>query len=524
MTGATDARTLASGDARWRPRGSDVRPTATASCASCGGSWPARTSRFCGRCGAALSGAPRGDGARSSSFRWVAAVAVALVALVGSGAVRGFSGTPSVDPVVELPAAAEVPRTAAMTDEEARAALAPFDPSRLRCEPVGCERWRFEAPQGGLTFTTFGDLLAVHHDGRLHGLDPQTGERRWSVPLSEPGGAGPAPRGVREEVLLAADDAHLVVARASGELRLVDTSGRNRWVTTVPEGARIGQADLVGEVVLTARPVGRPPDRAELLHAFDVADGSLRWSRTVDALAGPLRDLVVEDGDRGLVGLDPATGADGLHLAGGSWARRFGAVYLVGSSDDRAYPWLVDTTTATEHFDLDGHPAATLSQGGWLYLATSSVDVQHPEAWTNDAPADVEILGIDPQGEVRWRRDLELPWPAGPGDLAPWRLASIQLTVVDDAALAVHLEGRPRPWVLDLDDGADRTDVEPPDAPAQAWWNGEVAVVARYDGVELHGRGGTAWVPSRRVWLASDAPLVVGGTQGLLGVDLVAEG
>jgi outer membrane protein assembly factor BamB len=453
------------------------------------------------------------------------ATAIALLTVGISAATQGRSLPSRSDPVVDLPAEGEVPSSPGVSDEEARAALAPFDPDRLRCEPAGCERWRFDAPHGGLSFAPFGELLAVHLDGRLHGIDPATGERRWAVPLSAPGTRGPAPRGVREQVLLAADDEHVAIARGGGELRLVDTHGRHRWIVTVPEGARIWQAQPAGEVVLTAGPVwrGSPPQPGDLLHAFDVTDGSLRWTRAVDGLAGPLQDLVVHDDEHGLVRLDPLTGEVQLRLGGNGWAQRFGAVYLVGSADDRAYPRLLDVATATNTIELSGHPTAHLTHGGWLYLATSGVNGAEPAA--DASVPGIEVLAVDDRGELRWRRTLELPWPAGPGDLAPWNLASVQLAVVDDhGGLSVHLDGDERPRVLDLEDGTDRPDLTAPRLPDDAWWSGAVAVAHRPDRLELHAPEGMVRIPVPSAWLVLDTPPVVGGPRGLLGIELAPDG
>jgi hypothetical protein len=490
-----------------------VRPTGRASCSGCGRSWPARTSRYCGRCGAPLVAAPT-SGRGTASFPWlpVTAVVVVLVALAATVVPPDLVTTRAShpDPVVELPAAAELPEEPGLTDDEARDALAPFDPARLRCEPAGCERWRFDAPHGGLTFAPFGELIAVHLDGHLVGLDPVTGERRWSVPLSAPGSAAPAPRGVREQVLLAADDAHVAVAREGGELRLVDATGRHRWVLTMPDGARIWRAHPVGDVVVTVGPTwrGEPARPGDLLHAFDVTDGQLRWTRTVDRVAGPLGDLVVLEGDEGLVRLDPASG-EILHQLGDSgWAQRFGSVYLV--DEDDAHPRVVDGRNAATVVTLELPLGAAHTHDGWLYLAAVPWD----ETGADGSP--LQILAIDDEARLRWRRTLDVP--STPVRMpASRRAPDLTLTATDDLLL-VDLPQVSPPWSLDLEDGTDRTFGDLTDGVDR---HGEVAVTHLRDRLELRRVDGSrAWVPVKDAWLALADPPVVASSRGLLGVEL----
>jgi outer membrane protein assembly factor BamB len=497
-----------------------VRPTGRRRCTSCGHSWSGRASRYCGWCGAAL-GAGSTDGRdRSAVSPWipVAAVVVVLVgiaiAVVSRDLTSALASRP--DPVVDLPEAEEVDDTPpGLTRDEARAALAPFHPDRLRCEPVGCERWRFDAPHGGLTTARFGDVLAVHLDGHLVGIDPASGDQRWSVPLGAPGSDAPAPRGVRGQVLLAADDDHLAVGRDGGQLRLVDASGRHRWATTLPDGGRIWQVHPVGEVVVTAGPVWRHESQraGDLLHAFDVADGALRWSRAVDGIAGPLGDLVVHDVDEGLVRLDPRTGTSDLRLGDHGWVQRLGSVYLVDGDPDGAR--LVDARTGDTVHRLPSSPVATHVRDGWLYLATG------PGGEGRDTP--LEVLAVDPDGALRWRRSLPRDG-GGAGTLAPGRSQDVHLTAVD-GALLVHLEVGARPMALDLEDGEDVRFPVLDEVPVDARWFGSVAVVHHADHLELFDQDGNrVRVPTSEAWLLSADPPVVSGVRGLLGVDLAPPG
>jgi outer membrane protein assembly factor BamB len=498
-----------------------VRLTGRRRCTSCGQSWAGRASRYCGRCGAALGEGSAEDRARSATSPWVPVAAVVLVlvglavAVVSRDLASSLAARP--DPVVDLPDAEEVEGDPGLTRDESRAALAPFHPDRLRCLPIGCERWRFDAPHGGMTFVPFGDVLAVHLDGLLLGIDPRSGDQRWSVPLGAPGSGDPAPRGVRGQVLLAADDDHLAVGRDGGQLRLVDASGRHRWTTTLPDGARIWQAHPVGEVVVTAGPVWRHESQSvgDLLHAFDVADGTMRWSRAVDGIAGPLSDLIVHDVDEGLLRLDPATGAAELRLGEHGWAQRLGSVYLV----DGAAPGsrLVDARTgATVHTFASSTPAATHVHDGWLYVATAAGGEERTQG-------PVEILALAPDGEPRWRRSLPRSGGAA-ASLAPGPSHDVRLTVVD-GALVVHLEAGARPLAVDLEDGEDVVLDALDEVPADARWLGPVAVIHHAEHLELYGlEGGRVRIPTADAWLASADPAVVGGVRGLLGVDLEPAG
>jgi outer membrane protein assembly factor BamB len=492
-----------------------VRPTA--SCRACGATWPGRTSRFCGRCGGALTvERPEIPPPRLVAWLLVGAVGSTLFVVAGTTAAGRLTELRRGDPVVELPAPDDVVSGSALSEGAARAALAPFDPARPRCEPAGCERWRFDAPHGDAVFTAFGDLLAVHLDGHLYGLDPGSGEQRWAVPLSRPDGTDASPRAVREQVTLAADDAHVVVARGMGELRLVDTTGRQRWVITVPDGARVWRAQPVEDVVVTMGPTRRAPTGTpeELLHAFAVEDGLLRWTRAVEAVRGPLEELVVLDGEAGLVRLDPATGETAVSLGEDSWATRHGGYYLLVPEDGRPAR-LVSATTGATLMALQGLPAGVAVHRGRVYLSTVLPDDPAPK---------ITITAMDEHGELRWERAIELPSAESAGRVAARGGAGTQVWVVDDVALAVHVQDVGPLRLLDLEDGTERLDVLLPPAPTDAWWVDGMAVVHRPDWhFELHGEAGTARIPARSTWLELADPPVVGGPRGLLGVDLVFE-
>jgi hypothetical protein len=492
-----------------------VRPIAR--CRACDATWSARTSRFCGRCGGVLVvERPETRPPRIVAWLLLVAAGVPLSVVAGTTAAGHLTGLPRGDPVVELPAPDDVGSGPALSEGAARAALAPFDPARPRCEPAGCERWRFDAPHGDAVFTAVGDLLAVHLDGRLHGLDPDSGERRWTVPLRRRDGTDVSPRGVREQVTLAADDGRVVVTRGMGELRLVDTTGRQRWVIRVPDGARVGRARPVEDVVVTLGPTRRTPTGApeEMLHAFAVEDGSLRWTRAVEAVRGPLEELVVLDGEDGLVRLDPATGETAVSLGEDARVTSHGGYHLLVPEDGRPAR-LVSAATGATLLTLPGPPAGVAVHGGWVYLATVRPD---------DPAPTVTVTALDELGARRWERDVELPVAGRAGRLAAGGRAGTQLWVVDDLALAVHVQHVGPPRLLDLEDGTERLDFGLPAAPTDARWVDGVAVVHRPDWhFELHGEAGRARIPARSTWLELADPPVVGGPRGLLGVDLVDE-
>jgi outer membrane protein assembly factor BamB len=484
-----------------------VRPAATVTCPVCTGTWPARTSRFCGRCGETLSPAtqPAAPPRRRRALLAGGFVLAALLstALTAAGLQLSSTATNRPEPEVDLPTAAELPVQPGLTGEEARAALAPFDPDRLRCEPVGCERWRLEAPGGADYVAHLGELLVFQADQQLVAIDAQTGERSWTAPLHAPDGEGPAPRGLNDTRMLAANDEFLVVARETGELRVIDLDGRHRWRAPPPPPAWIWSVEVVADVVLT---VGPPPSAEGgnvALHAYAVRDGSPRWSAVVRDLQGTRDDgLLVLTEDRTLAQLDPSGGEVLATYEGATWADHLAEGFLaLGGSDPDEPSWVADTE-GRRLLEFEGHVEAALLEGETLFLFVRR----------HDRPSVGELVALGVDGEERWRRELSMGYRSS---------CCPAFALTDDGALYLH-DPRGAGRLVDAATGSDRPHRDPPPIPTGDWWTGHVSVKHGPSGelilADQHGR---AQVPSGQAWLLHDDPVVLATRDGLLGVDLV---
>jgi outer membrane protein assembly factor BamB len=478
-----------------------VRPAATVSCEDCGRSWPARTSRFCGRCGQALRPAAadrrRSWSRRASVLAVVSLLAVAVSGLVGVG-VR-FAGALADRPVasVELPPASTSPLQRGLTGDEAAAALAPFDPDRLRCEPAGCERWRLDVPGGIDGAARLGELLVLQLDQQLVAIDTASGERRWSAPLDAPGGEAPARPGQREPRMMAADDGHLALARSAGDLRVIDRAGRHRWSVPAPAPAWIWEVRLVGDVVVTVGPPPSPADGSTAVHAFDVEDGSPRWTRFVQGLTHH-DELFAHLGDDVLARLDPGTGEVVERYTGATALTPLGHGLVLLTDEVAQRSWVVAAG--------DGDPRATFE--GLLETHLDTADHVYALLVPDGRGPDRELVAIAADGTPRWQRTIDL------GDSCCPTLA-----LTDDGALYVRRSSGAG-QVLDAETGADRPHRDPAPVPAGDWWTGNVAITYGEVGrMTLASATGSVQVLGEDAWLVLDDPVVFASREALLGVD-----
>jgi hypothetical protein len=484
-----------------------VRPAATITCPVCTGSWPARTSRFCGRCGEPLRHATEPPAPpRRRVLPLAGGVLLALLLSAGLAA-AGFELPSSAGsrpvPEVDLPTAGELPVQRGLTGEEARAALAPFDPDRLRCEPTGCERWRLEVPGGADDVAHLGELLVFQSDQQLVAIDAHTGERRWTAPLLAPDGEGPAPRGLNDTRMLVANDEVLVVARETGDLRVIDLDGRHRWRAPPPPPAWIWTVEVVADVVLTVGPPPSAEDGGVALHAYAVHDGSPRWSAVVRDLQGTYdHGLLVVTEDRLLAQLDPADGEVVATYEGATWANHLGAGFLALGGNDPDQPSWVADTQGRRLLEFAGHVETSLLEGETLYLFVRR----------HDQPSMGELVALGVEGGGGWTREFVLEHRSS---------CCPALALTDDGALYLH-DPRRAGRVFDAATGADRPHRDPPPIPAGDWWTGNVSVQHGPAGeLILTSTSGTARFPSGQAWLLHDDPVVLATRDGLIGVDLV---
>ncbi len=183
-----------------------MRVTRRIGCTGCGATWDAANARFCGRCGARLTGSGwrpwgRADGGHPGDDRRHRTVRAALVvagaagvvliaAAVITGTIRApFPGTTEPDAAVTLPEPPEAP--AELTPEQ-REALERVDPDRVRCEPHGCEVTRLILDEE-LTLAAVGHGWLVVLDGttlRVRALPAHDGETDHEEAPADPEGTG----------------------------------------------------------------------------------------------------------------------------------------------------------------------------------------------------------------------------------------------------------------------------------------------------------------------------------------------
>ncbi len=195
------------------------------------------------------------------------------------------------------------------TDAGADDVLAAYD------APTGAARWQLGWPatsgDGRLVPTPDGPLLVVVGEttASLAGVDTGTGRVLWC--------ADDGHRAARTSVLAGADQVLVAVQDGrDSHLRALDPStGEERWRTDYEDHNRlVGPAVAGGVVVVHAVPDG---GGTSLLHAYDLADGQLRWTAPADPpslLAGGTAVALVAAHDHGadrdvVHALDPATGA-----------------------------------------------------------------------------------------------------------------------------------------------------------------------------------------------------------------------
>jgi hypothetical protein len=402
----------------------------TVPCERCGTSWEA-PARFCGRCGDALParGSAPPERAAAGDRRWlvVTGALVGVVALLaGASVALGDLSLPRAggDPAVSLPEAEEMGEGRSLDPEEREAALAPFDPDRTVCAPAGCEVWRrpldVRWARGGPAQWVVGSPVVIEDD-HLVGLELETGEVRWRLPIadelrSRPGSPVDLSWG---RVLLAGDDEHVVLATGEG-VQLVSQTGDVIWGRSLPaDGAHLTWAHVTGTSVVLG--YEEPPDIAgqedgELVHSLvtvtvlDAADGQPRWSRSgfhnllpVPTLADE-QDLVLVAVDEGLHALELATGEQRYELPGGPdvWPTHAGGVLGLGRPNELS----ADTSTLFDASDGTVRVELSASIRSLLDVDDRVVALLQRAVGTSEAPA-VEAVAVDPDGSIAWRHPTE---------------------------------------------------------------------------------------------------------------------
>lgn len=182
-------------------------------------------------------------------------------------------------------------------------ALAATDGSELWSQMLSSEVQTVPAGDAGL-------LAVKTEDGRLHGLEPATGEPRWVVPLTVPQltWRGNAP-------LVIADDL-LLLATSTGRVKALDRAdGSLVWEQSIAEPTGRSEVERLTDIdgdLLLAGPVIVAVSTAGTTKVIRRDGGQLIWERSVGGYTGASIDetcLYVVDKDDAVSCLDPRSGA-----------------------------------------------------------------------------------------------------------------------------------------------------------------------------------------------------------------------
>jgi hypothetical protein len=469
-------------------------------CAWCGRRWHA-PARFCGRCGDVLQRpTPRAPRFAASERLGTAAAFGLLVAVAAALLVTHGLGAPSAQGErVELPLV--VPEGRGLTGEEAAEALEPFASERLRCRPLGCERWWVaRTVESVSTAELAGALVVAFHDG-VAAIDPETGDERWTAPLAS---LQPDPRtGWRirtSELVLSAGDDDLLLWAPRGFLQLRDADGRQRWSVAVPETRRLWSAELAQDVVVVASAEDREDGAIEVVTAYDRDHGTIRWRERVrwtydvdvdGALVRTLEDRVSS--------LDPATGAVAYELetTDPRWVTSRGA-FFVARVDGNDTVLLDRTTGEVVRTIEDVLGVADLEDGaGGIALLLSG----RSEGATRQP---VQVMAVGDDGSTRWTHDVG---------------CCARLVRSPPGTVAARVVGDEPPLVLAAEDGSL---LEPPPwepVDGLRWLSDEVLFAPGPATSLLVDREGRRLaVDGARPRVVSLDPLVVASRDGLLGI------
>lgn len=269
-------------------------------------------------------------------------------------------------------------------------------------------------------------VLVATDDGRVTALSLADGTTQWSDLRSAP---------VRRPAAVAAD--RWLVADESGAVTAYAEAGEALWDASLEEGLAVGPALGSAAAASGDREVVLLADLGGVLYAHDVADGELVWEATPRGF--PSEAFAVADGV--VVAVEDAERIEAFDLADGStrWSgtgsRLYGAPVVVGdevvtvsspgevvvrslASGDVTDRWTLPRVTSDATLDADIDPAIvgdTLVLGAAVTAAESTAALfAYP---IGDVPAtagvylttdDVRSLGTSPSSPPAFDGDLAL--------------------------------------------------------------------------------------------------------------------
>ena len=474
-------------------------------CEVCEAVWRSRAARFCGRCGARLPAPPPTLGARlraaAPTLTAAAVAVVGLTALVWAWPLQ--LPTPTSDEV-RLDVGADSGDMGADTDVEALRRQ--IDPDRVRCEPRGCEQWRYAitdvvdlsvGPEHTAVVTAGPDTgpeVRMHHGGSM----------AWSLDAAQ--------------ILEATTDAvtgtaavHVVgdavAIAATGTLAFVADDGSLRWRVPLDGGVPTAVSSVNDRVVVETDDGG---GGERVIAAFDRASGDLVWDHAVtDVHVVDDVAVVVSTTDHGLWALDPVSGAP--RWAQATYAGRTPRILgdWVGLSDTFGH-YLADPATGERVTSISGVAATDfveLPGGGWATIVTLSD--RDRANWTPQRRMPLgRVVAYDADGTFRWSRDFEAA-------AAPRCCTGVHT----DAEHLVAVTGGER-LVLDPTTGnVVRHDIT--SSERARWLADEVEVIRDPGGLYLDDGDAGAVIRPETAAVVSESPWVVADTDEVIGVGLV---
>jgi hypothetical protein len=532
-----------------------VRRGGTRSCADCGASWD-RRARFCGTCGSLLPDADPDTAARRGRDAWVGrltitgamVLVIALAASVGDEIVAQLVAH-RPDPAVAMPDADELVEREGLSPEARRDALAPFDPTRTRCTPTGCEQWRRPTADWVDSATVSGGNLVLVERDEVIAVDIRTGEERWRAAIPEATGSDTSEtENIGFGMASVMGNASTVAIANRWGVRLLSEAGEVQWQTDLElPPSSVWVSRVTDEVVVLVHEEGQPgmivdengtidettDGTAEEAWAaplqrvtvLDARTGELRWAldAVVQVFAELPGDLVTVFDGEAVRWLDTLSGQTVSSLPTSDqpedhiWVHRLGDHYAVTTwtSEEPGRTLLVDGSDLDVLVDLEGE-----------VVASAEVDDDVVVLLRHDSgrgPLEREVLALGSDGLSRWR--VPLP-PTSRNSCCP------SVIGLEDGLVRIADGGGVEPVVLDAASGA-RQDHDPlarlADGVDDESWQLRPGLVMQRTGPlaftlhDLRGRQltvqGEAWPLYLTDGAPPDAPIVLLGRNELVAVD-----